>query len=99
MSIISSQCSVIWAGTTTGPALGNPPQGVTDPIVLITLVPLNGSFPEHGYYAVEVAKNQILEVALTAVNTQSTVLAWFDEPTGAAGQVLQCYGLTVMGLG
>src|ERR1700722_334064 len=96
MAIISASCNIVDVGSGVL-ASGQFREAVTpDPIVLLHLKAIGGQFGYTSFFAAQDAKNHILAVALAAINTQSSVTAWIDEPPGVAGGNLQCYSLQIL---
>jgi hypothetical protein len=91
------QCWVASAGPVTAAALNlsNPP--TPDPLVVVHLTEVNGSFSGVPFIAMNIAKSQILAAALAAISTSSPVTAYYDQPPAAGGASLMCYGLLVKG--
>jgi hypothetical protein len=67
-------CIVNQATATTGVP------GTTDPVILFVLSDVSGSFSNTRFFAAEGAKNQMLDVALAAIISQSQVNAYLDDP-------------------
>jgi hypothetical protein len=77
----------------TGAAMNN--SGETpNPMVLVRLTDVGGTFSNTWFYAPQAAKNQILAVALAAITTQSQVNVYVDPPQ--SGVTTQCYNMYIM---
>jgi hypothetical protein len=90
-------CSVSLAGPMVYSVVyPNQPAPTVDPVIMIGLKALNGAF-NTSFAAHQSAKSQMLAVALAAMNTQSTVSVWIDDPSSVpAGQMPICYSLEMI---
>jgi hypothetical protein len=85
-------CDVVQAGVTINSSL------TPAPTVYVVLTSpankTNSGFQNEWFYAADVAKNQVLATALTALSNGSQVHVWVDPPTGKEPtQIYDLYAL------
>lgn len=84
-------CNVLQARV----AVGVP--GVIDPAIQLVLSDVAGSFPATAFFAAEGGKNQMLDVALSAISTQAQVNAVLDNPSQPVSPPgAQIYSLSIL---
>jgi len=67
-----------------------------NPMVLFRLNDVSGAFSDIWFYAPQATKNQMLAVALAAINTQSQVHVFVDTPNPPGGEATQCYNMYLL---
>jgi hypothetical protein len=84
-------CAVLQARVSVGVP------GTTDPTIQLILTDSNGTFANEPFFAADAGKNQMLDVALAAISTQSQVSAYVDNPTQPVSPPgAQIYALSIM---
>lgn len=66
----------------------------TSPIITVTLAAVNGSFIPTLFRVPDIAKREMLAVALAAISTQSQVSALVDDPSQPNAEY--CYTMQIL---
>jgi hypothetical protein len=92
---VSYTCTVLAAGPNTGDSAGVTP-APPFPMMLFWLSEINRAFVSTRFYAADIAKNQMLAVALAAISNQCYVQIEADAvPPGGQSGVYKIYNMHI----